>query len=181
MRNTALCFVAFVTAFLFALPTASAESWEDDGSYSKDDWPLQVTKRPLVLAPGMLELAGNTVRVSLSKDFVGDPISLAPSLFYGINKKLSVGITHDTGICVAGDLCDKTYNDLALGARYFDASPAAGAVGAPTSVTIGHPTVGFVLDGGQLIKEIPTSRVENGTIALHLKHPNNRTATNINS
>ncbi len=68
---------------------------------------------------------------------------------------------------------------LALGARYFAASPAAGAVGTPTSVTIGHPTVGFVLGGGQLVKEIPSTRIEAGRIEMFLKHPNNRTSTNI--
>jgi flagellar P-ring protein precursor FlgI len=70
---------------------------------------------------------------------------------------------------------------LALGARYFAASPAAGAVGTPTSVTIGHPTVGFVLDGGQLIKEIPSARIKNGHIELFLKHANSRTSTNISN
>ena len=116
MRSIALCSVA---AFLLSVPAiASAESWEDDGTYSKDNWPLQLTKRPLVLAPGMVELAGNTVRINLSKDFAGDPICLAPSLYYGINKKLSAGITHRRGICVSGDACDKTYNDLAVLASY---------------------------------------------------------------
>lgn len=113
----ALCIAA---AFLLAIPaTASAESWDDDGSYSKDSWPLQLAKRPVVLASGMLEIAGDTLRVNLSEDFVADPISLAPSIFYGVNKKLTVGISHDRGICVSGDLCnDKVYNDLALLANY---------------------------------------------------------------
>jgi hypothetical protein len=66
----------------------------------------------------MLELSGDTVRVNLSKDFVADPISLAPSVFYGVNSKLSVGVTHREGICVSGDACDKTYNDFALLAKY---------------------------------------------------------------
>ncbi|MBB64331.1 MAG: hypothetical protein CMO81_04635 [Waddliaceae bacterium] len=68
---------------------------------------------------------------------------------------------------------------LALGARYYEAGAAAGAVGGGASVTIGHPTSAFVLNGGQLIKEIPTQRIENNKITFFIKHPNNRTASNI--
>lgn len=68
---------------------------------------------------------------------------------------------------------------LALGARYYEASPAGGAVGGASSVTLGHPTVGFVVGGGQLIKEIPAERMRNGQITLFLKHPDNRTSTNV--
>ncbi len=116
MRSIALCIVA---AFLLAGPSiASADKWDDDGTYSKDSWPLQLTKRPIVLASGMLEIAGETVRVNLSENAVADPISLAPSVYYGVNKKLSVGVTHNRGICVSGDACDKAYNELALLALY---------------------------------------------------------------
>lgn len=68
---------------------------------------------------------------------------------------------------------------LALGARYFEANPARGAVGGTSSVTIGHPTVGFVIDGGQLTRDLPAQRVRNDQVELVLKHPNDRTATNI--
>lgn len=68
---------------------------------------------------------------------------------------------------------------IALGARYFEANPAAGAVGGTSSVTIGHPTAGYVLEGGQLVQEIPPVRLTHGKIKLNLKHPNNRTATNV--
>jgi flagellar P-ring protein FlgI len=72
---------------------------------------------------------------------------------------------------------------IALGARYFSAagqnSPAQNVVGGTSNVTIGHPTMGFVLSGGELIKEIPTHRVKNGSITLFIKYPSSRTATNI--
>lgn len=68
---------------------------------------------------------------------------------------------------------------IALGARYFEATAAAGTVGGTSSVTIGHPTAGFVIDGGQLVREIPAERIHNNTITLCLNHPNDRTATNI--
>lgn len=68
---------------------------------------------------------------------------------------------------------------LALGARYFEASPAGGAVGGASSVTLGHPTMAFVVDGGQLIKDIPATRIRNERITLFLKHSDSRTATNV--
>ena len=68
---------------------------------------------------------------------------------------------------------------LALGARYFAAQPAGGAVGAATSVTVGHPTMAFVINGGQLVRNIPSARIEGGQITFFLNHPENRTSTNV--
>lgn len=76
---------------------------------------------------------------------------------------------------------------VALGARYYEAtsptdSKAGGGnarAGGGASVTIGHPTTGFVIDGGQMVKELPAKRVKNSTVKLILKHPNDRTSTNV--
>lgn len=68
---------------------------------------------------------------------------------------------------------------LALGARYFEAEAAQGAAGGVTSITIGHPTTGYVIAGGEVLKEIPSRRLKNGEITLFVKFPNERTATNI--
>lgn len=64
---------------------------------------------------------------------------------------------------------------VALGSRYFEAEGSNSL----SSVTIGHPTMGFVLQGGELIEEIPTYRLKNGKVNLYLKHPSNRTATHV--
>jgi hypothetical protein len=111
--------VGQIMALALALVWLAADGARaDDFDYDKDTWPLEVTKRPLTLAAGMLEIGGNTLVVNLSDGSVGDPISLAPSIHYGVTQELSVGITHQTGICVAGDLCGKAYNDLGLEALY---------------------------------------------------------------
>ena len=69
---------------------------------------------------------------------------------------------------------------LALGARFYEApAGAGGAVGAATSVTIGHPTSAFVMDGGQLVKKVPTNRIRHNRITLFIKHPSDRTSSNI--
>ncbi len=69
---------------------------------------------------------------------------------------------------------------LALGARHFETEGAGGAdVQGVASVTIGHPTIGTIIEGGELLKEIPMQRLNNNEISLFVKYPNNRTATNI--
>lgn len=68
---------------------------------------------------------------------------------------------------------------LALGARYFEAEAAQGAVGGASSVTLGHPTTAYVIGGGEMLKEIPSKRLKNGQLELFLKFPDNRTASNI--
>jgi len=67
---------------------------------------------------------------------------------------------------------------LALGARHFE-SQGEGADGGFAAVTLGHPTMGLVLHGGELLKEIPSTRLDNNRISLFIKYPNNRTSTNI--
>lgn len=91
--------------------------------YTKDTWPLEVTKRPLTLAKGMLEFRGDTFMLNLSDEKVGKPFSFAPDIYYGVDSKLSIGLTHDTGICLAGDAdgdgCEAgVYNDFGLDVLY---------------------------------------------------------------
>ncbi len=113
IRNSLLALVG-----VSLLGTTTARAQEDD--YTKDTWPLEATKRPLTLDAGMLEIRGNTFQLNLSKNQVGEPFSLAPSLYYGVDKKLTLGITHATGFCLAGEDngCPKLYNDFTFDALY---------------------------------------------------------------
>lgn len=52
---------------------------------------------PLTLAKGKIVIAGSTLNFNLSADAVGEPTSLAPSVWYGVDDKLTVGLTHDGG------------------------------------------------------------------------------------
>lgn len=52
---------------------------------------------PLTLGAGKLLIAGSTVNINMSADNVGKPISLAPSIYYGVSEKLTLGLTHDNG------------------------------------------------------------------------------------
>jgi hypothetical protein len=55
------------------------------------------TGTSLTLKAGGFVIAGSTLNINLSTDAVGKPVSLAPNLWYGINDKLTVGLTHDGG------------------------------------------------------------------------------------
>jgi hypothetical protein len=82
----------------------------------ESQFPLSVVERPLVPSEGMILIQGDTVRVNLSAGAVGDPISLAPEVFYGIGPRLSLGLTHVTGICLTGAAggCPSAYDDFGL-------------------------------------------------------------------
>lgn len=92
-----------------------------DAGHTADTWPMPITERPLTLAPGMLEVRGDTLRVSLSEDAIGKPISLAPDIYVGIDRNLTVGLTHRIGVCLTPgeeNGCATAYNDVGAEALY---------------------------------------------------------------
>lgn len=95
------------------LPAAHAEEF-----YIAADWPIRLVDRPLVLGASMFELRGDTLRLNLSDGAVGDPISLAPDLYYGLDQRITLGYFHDTGICISGDGCSGAYDDFGVEALY---------------------------------------------------------------
>jgi hypothetical protein len=102
-----------------AIAGAAPLSAHADEFYIAADWPIRFVDRPLVLGPSMFELRGDTLRLNLSKDAVGDPISLAPDLYYGIDERITIGIFHDVGVCLSGeDGCNGVYNDFGVEGLY---------------------------------------------------------------
>ncbi len=131
--------VASVICLAAAGPAAAQES-------DKASWPLEVVKRPLTLAAGMMEIGGDTLRVGVSGGDAfdtGEPILLAPELRYGLSGQLQLGVTHTNhaffppaGVCVSGEenKCPKLYNAIGLELEYaisrgdsVDLSARAGA------------------------------------------------------
>ncbi len=51
----------------------------------------------LTLMKGKIVIGGETLNIGLFPDNVGKPISIAPSIWYGVSDKLTVGVTHDGG------------------------------------------------------------------------------------
>jgi hypothetical protein len=68
--------------------------------------------------------------LGLSKGAAGDPISISPDLWYGVNDKITVGIAHSSmgltgfmgfpgsALCLSGDLCGSVYDGFMLDGRY---------------------------------------------------------------
>lgn len=119
---------------LAAVPSAWAEGEDPmngSGIYTKESWPLETIQRPLTLAAGMAELRGDTLRVGISGGdtrSAGEPIVLAPDLYYGVSDLLTIGLTHTNhatffppaGFCVSGteNGCPKVYNAIGAEAQY---------------------------------------------------------------
>jgi hypothetical protein len=95
--------------------SAGADDQGPGGSYAKDDWPIELTRRPLTLAPGMFELTV-PVNVNASTDRWGEPVFINPALYYGVADGMTVGVRHFTGLCVSGEAhgCAKVYDDVGV-------------------------------------------------------------------
>ena len=49
-------------------------------------------------------------RVNASRgDNFGKPVGIAPHFYWGVSQKVTLGITHDWGICLG---CERIYNDV---------------------------------------------------------------------
>lgn len=90
--------------------TASASA-----SYTKDTWPLAYVDRPVTLAKGMIQIHADFF-ANLSTDKVFKPFAIAPDIYYGVSDKLTAGLTHGIGLCLAGtdNGCAKVYDDVGL-------------------------------------------------------------------
>lgn len=84
--------------------------------FEADTWPRRLIWRPLVLDCHMLE-----ARVSAR---AGTDVAVAPDLWFGVNRRLTVGVVHRGGVCVSG--CDDRYRDVAAEARFHLRGDAAG-------------------------------------------------------
>ncbi|HEY3500784.1 MAG TPA: hypothetical protein VGK73_39100 [Polyangiaceae bacterium] len=78
------------------------------------------TRRSYVLPQGRVELTGTPARpmmmglnVSENSDF--EPFHFPLHVYFGVTEDLTLGITHDLGLCPN---CDDPYNDVGLGLLY---------------------------------------------------------------
>lgn len=78
-----------------------------------DRWPQEVTRRPLTLDQGMVEITA-PVGINLSKDADGKPVTLAPSVMFGVTNRWMIGIRHFNGLCFGGTSngCAHAYEDV---------------------------------------------------------------------
>ena len=106
-----------VLAALLAVAVPAAGGAQEsvlDRPVEKEGWPSEVTRRPLTLAEGMIEVTV-PLGIGLSKDRGGKPITLSPSVYYGVSDGLTVGLRHFAGLCFSGTPdCPRAYEDLGV-------------------------------------------------------------------
>lgn len=110
-----------IAAALLASITPAAGLAEEsvlDRPVEKEGWPSEITRRPLTLAEGMLEITA-PLGVGLNRDRTGRPVFLAPAVSYGVTDALTLGVRHFQGLCVSGGPeCAKVYGDASLDALW---------------------------------------------------------------
>src|SRR5512133_3104766 len=115
MRRMLVC--AAATAALFITTTAPARAAESRGGHH-DTWPREITKRPLTLGAGMIEVWA-PVQLDASKDADWKPVTSNPSLAIGITDEWMIGVRHLVGLCFGGasNGCPTVYNDTGVFTR----------------------------------------------------------------
>jgi hypothetical protein len=100
------------------LVAGAAHAQSDDKpllATSRENWPTEITRRPLTLAGGMAELTV-PVSVNISKGADWKPWTIAPSLYFGVSDRWMLGVRHLSGLCLGSDAnCGtKKYNDVSV-------------------------------------------------------------------
>ncbi len=129
--------VGLLTLALSLAGAAQAQSSRAyDSTYTRDNWPDELVKRPLTLAEGLTQI-DLPVAFNLSKDSAGKPVFIPLHLAYGVTDGFTLALTHQIGLCLSGTSngCPKVYNDVGLQGLFslvpsgpFQAALAAGIV-----------------------------------------------------
>lgn len=114
MRRRLVRAVALAALFTIAGPGRAADSL--GGPH--DTWPRELTKRPLTLGAGMIEVWA-PVQLDASKDADWKPVTSNPSLAVGITDAWMIGVRHLVGLCFGGasNGCSNVYNDTGVFTR----------------------------------------------------------------
>jgi hypothetical protein len=99
-------------------PAGAAERTLAGDRADRDAWPTELTKRPLTLGQGMIEVWA-PVQLNASEDADWEPVTLNPSVMFGVTDNWMIGVRHLVGICIGGEDagCDRVYNDVGAQTR----------------------------------------------------------------
>jgi hypothetical protein len=99
---------AVLAAFcLLAATDARAEQW---------------TRKSFLMPEGSFEITGDPARpamleINASRNAFAEPILVKPHFYWAVTNDLSLGISHQRGLCLNG--CDKVYNDAGFDLMYY--------------------------------------------------------------
>jgi hypothetical protein len=120
-----------VLGAIVACSTANAGEGRDVAPVSSAPMGLYSVKRGVQGPAGLLSVR-LLLHINASKDAFGEPVALAPDLFYAVSDTLSLGIIHDgpmgllttasshPGLCFTGKTggCPKVYDNIGFDALY---------------------------------------------------------------
>jgi hypothetical protein len=80
------------------------------------------TRKSFLMPQGSFEITGDPARPAMAEigagpNAFGEPLSLAPHFYWAVTDDLSLGISHQRGLCLNG--CDKVYNDAGFDLLYY--------------------------------------------------------------
>ncbi len=99
---------------LCAAPAAAAETLGG----KRDTWPSEITKRPLTLGQGMIEVWA-PLQLNASKGADWKPVTSNPTLAIGLTDEWMIGVRHLEGLCLGGasNGCANVYHDTGVFTR----------------------------------------------------------------
>jgi hypothetical protein len=82
----------------------------------------QWTRKSFLMPEGSFEITGDPARpamlgINASRDSFGRPITVAPHFYWAPSDDLSLGISHEAGLCF--NECEKVYNDAGFDLMYY--------------------------------------------------------------
>jgi hypothetical protein len=80
------------------------------------------TRKSFLMPKGSFELTGDPARpamleINASRDSFFKPVHVAPHFYWAVTDDLSIGISHQEGLCLNG--CGKPYNDAGFDLMYY--------------------------------------------------------------
>jgi hypothetical protein len=125
--GTSLCLATGLAVALFALPAAAQITSSDPGPDipPASDAPMGMDSVERgVQGPAGLFSARVLLHVNMTSGAVGEPVSLAPDLYYAFTDTFQLGLVHNlpmglqttpgAGLCLTDDSCPKVYNNIGL-------------------------------------------------------------------
>jgi hypothetical protein len=115
-----------------ALIATSGVAWAESEDEPVDGGPAAEEPPERHVLPAKRGVVQAFLDINLSKELEGDPISLAPDIWYGVSDVLTVGLVHSNramvgylgipgdGICFTGEEggCAKVYDQVGVDVRY---------------------------------------------------------------
>jgi hypothetical protein len=121
--------VSVLVGLFTALTSLTAFADDDVPTVSEEPSGQDSVRRGVQGSEGMLS-ARVYLNINMSSELVGEPISLAPDIFYSVSDKLQIGLLHTlpmgwqtppgTGLCLTGkdSGCPKVYNNVGFDLMY---------------------------------------------------------------